>query len=543
MFIGQPILVSVARPVSVVLDAQKLDWKVVAGGPAAGQIDPTGPAQNIKSFSGTAPGFATIEVGYPLPDGTALLGVLPVAIAPQALDGNARLGGDGSTGVTEAAASGPPDADFRTDYLISSADSRVDYAATVPPAPASNLMQLPAEKALLRLAALAAREPGAPRVTVLSAYNPAAANLQAVGRGMVLAPSSTSLTAARLAALAFVAGFTYVERRRYPPSVYASVAPGERFEIVSRPLRRLWRNAAISGRGAVMATEFAAAGPPDQNFTPSLLQPFSDARAAFAAGVSNFVQPVLGNALKALLDALAADGVAGTLQVIAGYVPSDPTLLGVGRALRLRHPAVAADRLAGYALAAGFGFVQHRTLDAGGADVHVAAYPSSGAPVNLLAGQAAADRYINVVLNTPIELAARPQLPVKGRLGWDLRLTCPAAAELSTALPDPADKPGIAEKIFQGTRPGAVAAVATFSLTDSSEPYQFLVSPVARSGPPLRLSKDQYDDLLNFLDANHPLGTEAVTRGLRTLVHGFRRPPRWDRLPSASTVPRYRTGP
>ena len=96
-----------------------------------------------------------------------------------------------------------------------------------------------------------------------------------------------------------------------------------------------------------------------------------------------------------------------------------------------------------------------------------------------------------------------------------------ASAELSTALPDPSDKPGIAEKIFQGTRAGAVAAVATFSLSNSSEPYQFLVLAGARAGNDLarqpRLSKDQYDDLLNFLDAHHPLGTEAVTKGLRGL--------------------------
>ena len=233
------------------------------------------------------------------------------------------------------------------------------------------------------------------------------------------------------------------------------------------------------------------------------------------------------------------------LQVIAGYTPLDPTLLSVGRAVRVRHPAVAAERLAGYALQAGFGFVQHRTLDAGGPAVHMAAYPSSGSPPNLLAGAAATDRSLNVYLNTLTELAIRPQLAVKGRLGWDIRPVCPASAELSTALPDPTDKPGIAEKIFQGTRAGAVAAVATFSLSDSSEPYQFLVLAGARAGnDPARqprLSKDQYDDLLNFLDAHHPLGTEAVTKGLRGFVHGFRRPPRWDRLATAASFPRYRT--
>ena len=545
-FINSPFNVSINRPKPASDQAARIDWRLVPRGPAAATLAPIGSANSVKSFTGTAAGLLTIEVRYTLPDGvTVLAGSLPIVIAPSALDGTGVLGGDGGADATEAARSGLPDPDFRTDYLISSADPRVDYAPTVPPAPASNLMQLALERALIRLATLAAREPGAPRVTVLSAFDPGTSNLQAVGRGMVLAPSSGSLSAARLGALAFLAGFAYVERRRYPPSVYASVAPGNRFEVISRPIRRLWPNAAISGRGTLMANEFDAAGPADPGFTPSLLQPFNDARAAFPAGVSNLVQPSLASALKALLDALAADGVTTALQVIAGYTPLDPTLLSVGRAVRVRHPAVAAERLAGYALQAGFGFVQHRTLDAGGPAVHMAAYPSSGFPPNLLAGADATDRSLNVYLNTLTELAIRPQLAVKGRLGWDIRPVCPASAELSTALPDPTDKPGIAEKIFQGTRAGAVAAVATFSLSNSSEPYQFLVLAGARAGnDPARqprLSKDQYDDLLNFLDAHHPLGTEAVTKGLRGFVHGFRRPPRWDRLATAASFPRYRT--
>ena len=71
---------------------------------------------------------------------------LPIVIAPSALDGTGVLGGDGSADATEAARSGLPNPDFRTDYLISSADPRVEYAATVPPAPASNLMQLALER-------------------------------------------------------------------------------------------------------------------------------------------------------------------------------------------------------------------------------------------------------------------------------------------------------------------------------------------------------------------------------------------------------------
>ena len=399
-----------------------------------------------------------------------------------------------------------------------------------------------------------------------------------------------------------------------------------------------------------MAAEFAAAGPPDPNFVPSMLQTFTDARASFT-GVSDQVQPSLAIALSALLDALAADNAAGVLQVTAGYTPQDPTLLSVGRAVVARHASVAPDRLCGYALQAGFGFVEYRAQQPGGAAVYMAAYPATGAPPNLLStssaapavvharigtaaaadvqtlslngdptdgwftlvfkGQPAAVRYnasaaqlqaaltalpaigannavctggplpaavtitfagalatgpqplisiggnslvgppdpnasyVNLYFNPVTQnlvgtLAIQPQLAVEGQLDWGLQSVCPAAALLSTALPDPSDQAGIHEEIIQGTSAGAVAAVATFSLRDFSKPYQFQILPYSAAATSPRLTKDQYDDLLNFLDAYHPLGVEGVTAGLRAFVHGFARPPRWDRLRTARTFPRYR---
>jgi hypothetical protein len=126
-----------------------------------------------------------------------------------------------------------------------------------------------------------------------------------------------------------------------------------------------------------------------------------------------------------------------------------------------------------------------------------------------------------------------------GRLDWGVAAARPAAGELTTALPDPTDPPGAVGKVFQGTAPGAAAVTAAFSFLDASEPRQFVIRPAPGVDAP-RLTKDQYDDLLNFIDAYHPVGVECVTRGLRAFVHGFNRPPRWDRLPSSSTFPRYR---
>ena len=540
VILGQAATIGIARPLLAFTgsSAAQADWSLLPAGPAAGTL---GPGASVGSvvLTGTGMGVATLQARCTLADGvTVLTGSIDLVIAPESLDGCDSLGGDGTPGATEVSQSGGPDPDFRINYLVADGDASVDYAT-----PAARRMQLPLANALRNLATLAAREPGAPRVTVLAAYDPTQGNLQSVGRGLVVAPSGAGLTAGRLSALAFLAGFSYIERRRYPASAYLSVSAGQRFEIVAGPLRRLWPNGRISGRGAYMATEFDAAGPPDNPFNSTILQTFADPRVTFADGVSHSVQPVLATALAALLAAIAADGVAGTLQVIGGYVGGDPTLLGVGRAVLARHSVVTPDRLAGYALQAGFGFVDHAATTPGGAAVYLATYPSAGPPPNLLNNADSNAAYHEVGLCDLVQLSVQPQLPIAGRLDWSAQAVCPAAAGLSTALPDRSDAPGMTEQVFQATAAGAVAAVSTFSLNDFSDPYQFTITPLAGpGGAPPRLSKDQYDDLLNFLDACHPLGVAGLTRQLRGYVHGFQRPARWDRLPTSQTYPRYRSG-
>ena len=123
---------------------------------------------------------------------------------------------------------------------------------------------------------LGGAEPGSPRSRCSPPMIRRRHDLQAVGRGLVVAASdATKMTAGRLGALAYRAGFDYIELRRYPTSVYASVTAGDRFEIVRSPIDRLWPNARISGLGELMATEFAAAGPPDPDFTAAMLQTYT----------------------------------------------------------------------------------------------------------------------------------------------------------------------------------------------------------------------------------------------------------------------------
>ena len=535
--LGQATTITIARPTLPLAGpgAVQIDWSLLPVGPAAGTLAPGSPGAIVLTAAGM--GLATLAAQCPLADGvTVLTGSIDLIIAPQSLEGCDSLGGDGAPSASEASQSGGPDTDFRINYLTAESDTGVDYAS-----PSAGRMQLSLANALHNLATLATREPGAPRIKVLAAYDPTQSNLQSVGRGLVVAPSGAGLTAGRLAALAFVAGFSYIERRRYPPSVYLSVPEGERFAIVAWPLRRLWPGGRISGRGTYMANELDAAGPRDNPFNPAILQPFTDPRVTFDVGVSNQVQPVLATALTALLNAIAGDGIAGSLEMVAGFLSTDPALRGVGRALLARHSAVTPDRLAGYALQAGFGFVDHRVSTPGGPAIYMASYPAAGSPPSLLNNADPNAPYYEVGENDLVQLAVRPQLPIAGRLDWSAQAVCPAVAGLSTALPDPSDASGMTRVVFQATAAGAIAVVATFSLNDFSDPYQFAITPRAtQSGAAPRLSKDQYDDLLNFLDACHPVGVAGLTRQLRGFVHGFRRPARWDRLPTSQTYPRYR---
>lgn len=523
---GASVGAFVARPVFA--NPALFQFRLVRCGTGDGTLspDPGNPAQ--CQFAASALGQVTLVADYPLPDGSTLTGSCEITIAPDTLDGCTTIDSTGTTGVTEAATSGAPDPDFQPAYLINSNIPGVTYAS-----PGAHQMQLPLDTALQTLAKLVAAEPGSPQMTVLAAFDAAASTLQSVGRGLVVAPPATGLTAARLGALAYRAGFAYIERRRYPASVYASVAPGARFRIVRTPIQRLWSNARISGLGQFMATEFGAAGPPDPGFTPASLQVYTNPGVAFDAGVSNQVQAVLAAALDQLVTTLAADGVAGAVEIAAGFTPTAADLTSVGRAALIRHPAVTPDRLAGYALTAGFAFVQNRPNAPGGPAVYVAAYASNTAPPNVFTDD-------DLILDVMAELSIEPQLPITGAFDWCLTPCCGAAATLSTALPAPGATGLFVHKVLSGTRYGAVTIDASFSLDDAAQPYQFILKPVLRDGAAPRLTKDQYDDLLNFIYTYSPVGVEAITRGIRGFVHGFARPPGWSQLPTSETFPRYR---
>ena len=162
--LNQALTIAITRPTPQKVDGQNppIDWTVLQSGPGNGALTPAGADNSVMTFTGSAVGVVTIEVSYTLTDGiTVLVGSLQIVVASPSLEGCDILGGDGTPDVTEAETSGEPDADFLSEFLISSAVAGVDYAPTVSPAPASNLMQIPLDSALAGLVKLVAKEPGA----------------------------------------------------------------------------------------------------------------------------------------------------------------------------------------------------------------------------------------------------------------------------------------------------------------------------------------------------------------------------------------------
>ena len=97
------------------------------------------------------------------------------------------------------------------------------------------------------------------------------------------------------------------------------------------------------------------------------------------------------------------------------------------------------------------------------------------------------------------------------RLTWVLRLGGRAGARLdSTTGPDVR---------LTGERAGRVLARAVYALADGTDPHTFMVrlTPALEAAGAV-VRKDQYDRIMNILNALHPIGVEVSTRALRERV-------------------------
>lgn len=148
----------------------------------------------------------------------------------------------GERNVQEADVNGTAVAELTFDpvYLIVHNDPRVIYAPS--PArvltrgelpPDASKMQLVTTQPLNQLLNLLGTS--GKLLTILSAFDPRADDLRAVGRGLLLAPTTIALSLDKLAAQAHRAGFSFVCNRNDLRAVYVSTGPGDYLEIIVNP--------------------------------------------------------------------------------------------------------------------------------------------------------------------------------------------------------------------------------------------------------------------------------------------------------------------
>lgn len=165
----------------------------------------------------TAPGELTVKVDATRRRRTASA-TRRLRIGVKELANNSAIGSDGAMEV-RAAVAGAADPFFHPAFLVNHNDARVDYGAD----PNHHLMQAPVAARLARLLELLAAGGFGGKLQLVSAFVPGAADLTGLGRGLTLRHST--LAAGQLAALAFAAGFTFVQRQ--DPDVVIRQAPGD----------------------------------------------------------------------------------------------------------------------------------------------------------------------------------------------------------------------------------------------------------------------------------------------------------------------------
>lgn len=230
------------------------------------------------------------------------------------------------------------------------------------------------------------------------------------------------------------------------------------------------------------------------------------------------MQPAVGEVLDSLLAELTRRGVAGKPVVTAAFDAAGDTAAQQGRRLVLRHPNLTPGALAGIAFAAGFGHVEHK-----GADVLARQRP----------GQL-------VVVRGPSGVDTGPIIEVDE--GSSLEVTAaPAPAVLLAAGltgPPPANEPRLAWA--SGTFDEATIALgsstqqvnrlnagdagvawiqASYLLGPALPPFTFQVRLRPELDTPATvISKDQFDLIMNILNALHPVGVEVFTSAIREHV-------------------------
>ena len=127
----------------------------------------------------------------------------------------------------------------------------------------THLMALPTQVALDALLDRLSELGDAGRLRVESAYDPAAGDLRSVGRALLLSyRGSVVLSPGAIAALAHLAGFTWVRLMPDGLTIYASVAPGDVVGIAGGSAFVLGQALTLSAATFVCSEAFVVAASP-----------------------------------------------------------------------------------------------------------------------------------------------------------------------------------------------------------------------------------------------------------------------------------------
>jgi Concanavalin A-like lectin/glucanases superfamily len=259
----------------------------------------------------------------------------------------------------------------------------------------------------------------------------------------------------------------------------------------------------------------AVVSDPREVFDARFLIQHNDQRVAYGTDPDDkLMQPAVGQTLDALLDELARLSVTGQLSVTSAFKAGGDEFAAHGRTLVLRHSVLAPGALAALAHNVGFGHVTR-----GGADVTVRQAPGELVVVH---GPAGTDGglVLEVDEGAALNLSVSPVLastdpPATGevRLGW---ATAPLGADGDGPAHTTLANPTQPATTLQGDAAGAAWVQASYLLGDAPAPFTFRVG--LRPGldtPDTVISKDQYDLILNILNALHPVGVEVNTQIIR----------------------------
>jgi YVTN family beta-propeller protein len=208
------------------------------------------------------------------------------------------------------------------------------------------------------------------------------------------------------------------------------------------------------GRRGVPEADASGSAADDDGFDPALLADASDPRADFptpsggSAADPGRLRVSARRALRALLDLLQAEGVAGRLQVRAGFDPAAADLRAVGRALVMAHPNLRPGRLAALAQRAGFSFALHRGDQA---DVYASVRSTETVEIAVASsGTATPENGFDLLVGQTLALEAAPRPP----LGVVVRWFTVACGEGRAEVADPSDLPAV---VLTATHPGELA--------------------------------------------------------------------------------------